>query len=136
MTIGLGLARIGSHPGSSLCEKLTEAAKNRPRFPRIGISSDRLASDLSALQQGIDIARSLALFEAVLGDDLANEVILRLEGGKILLGEFVPLRADLLKDDLPSLFGGCWCRGGIRSGCVGSSAGHRKNLQRKNKNIF
>ena len=55
------------------------------------------ASDLATLQQGVDIALSLTLLEAVFGHDLVHEIVLAVERGQVLLGELAPLRSDLLK---------------------------------------
>jgi hypothetical protein len=60
-----------------------------------------LASDLAALQQGVDVALSLSVVEAVFGHDLGHEIVLALERGQILFGELAPLRPDFLENDLP-----------------------------------
>jgi hypothetical protein len=46
------------------------------------------ASDLEALHQCVDIALSLSFPEAVLGSTLRHKIIVALERGQILLGEF------------------------------------------------
>jgi hypothetical protein len=73
-------------------------------------------SDLATLHQGIDVALDLSLLQAVLRHDLRNDIVLTLEGGKILLGKLAPLRPDFLENDLLGLGGGV----GFRSGCIGS----------------
>src|SRR5712692_1606874 len=88
----------------------------RLRPPQRAISDfiNRTASDLATLQQGVDVALSLSLLDAVLGHDLGHEVVLALERRQILLGELAPLRPDFLEHDLPG-FGGSL---GFRSGCI------------------
>jgi hypothetical protein len=75
------------------------------------------ASDLAALHQCVDIALSLSFPEAVLGSTLRHKIIVALERGQILLGEFAPLRPDFLKDDLLGLGGGS----GLNLKCLSSN---------------
>ena len=49
------------------------------------------------------VALSLGLLEAVLGYDVGDEVVVVFQRGKILFGEFTPLRADFLENDLLGL---------------------------------
>ena len=72
----------------------------------------RPASNVTAFHQGVDVALSLCLIEAVLGHDLRHHVVLVLKCGQILLGEFAPLRTDFLEDDLPGLSRGLGFCGG------------------------
>ena len=48
-------------------------------------------SNLAALHDGIDIALRLRLVDAVLGDDLGNEIVRALECVELLLGELAHL---------------------------------------------
>jgi hypothetical protein len=52
-----------------------------------------LASDLAALHHGVDIALSLSLLGAVLSGELRHEIVIVLERGQILVGEFAPFSA-------------------------------------------
>jgi hypothetical protein len=73
-----------------------------------------LASNLPALHQGVDIALSLSLLEAVFGRELRHAVAVERE--QILLRELAPLRPDLREDDLLGLGGGLgFCRSRIGS---------------------
>src|SRR5258706_9769534 len=80
----------------------------------------RPASDLAALQHGVDVTLSLTPLEAVLGHDLGYEIVLALERGQILVGELAPLRSDFLENHLPGLCGGL----GFGSRCIRSYVGH------------
>jgi hypothetical protein len=79
-----------------------------------------LVSDLAALHQSVDIALSLNLIEAVLSGALGYEIVVVLERGQILLGEFAPFRPDFIADGL--LGPG----GSIQLCCsrIGSNIGH------------
>src|SRR5216684_4951919 len=57
-------------------------------------------SDLAALQDGVDVALSLARFDATSRNDLVYEIVPALERGQVLLGEFAPLGSDFLANDL------------------------------------
>jgi hypothetical protein len=59
--------------------------------------SGELVSDLAVLHQGIDIALSLRLLQAVLGYELRHEIAVTIERGQILLREFAPRRPDFLE---------------------------------------
>ena len=56
-----------------------------------------------AAHDGIDIALRLRLVDAVLGDDLGNEIVRALECVELLLGKLAPPGADILKKNLLSL---------------------------------
>src|SRR6266566_3732038 len=85
-----------------------------------GLALGELASDLAALHQGIDIALSLSLLEAVFGGELRHEIAVVLERGQILVGELAPFPPDFIADDLPGP-GGCL---GFRNGRVRSKIFH------------
>jgi hypothetical protein len=57
-------------------------------------------ADLAALQHGVHFALSLIRLHVVLGRNLAHQVVLTLERRHILLGEFVPFRADVIENSL------------------------------------
>ena len=61
----------------------------------------RRTSDLTTLQQGVDVALHLPLLVAVLGHDLGHEIVPGLERGQILLGELASLRTDVIENELP-----------------------------------
>jgi hypothetical protein len=74
------------------------------------------ASDLTILHQGVNIALSLSLLEAVFGRELRHQIAVAVERGQILLRELAPLRPDFREDDLLGLGGGLkFCRSRIGS---------------------
>src|SRR5258708_29912403 len=75
-------------------------SRGRPRR-RPRLDHWRSASDMKALQQSIHVALSLGLLEAVCGYDMADEVVVTRQRGKVLLEELTPLRAHFLENDLP-----------------------------------
>src|SRR5260370_24397589 len=78
----------------------------------------RPASDLAALQHGVDVTLSLTPLEAVLGHDLGYEIVLALERGQILFGELAPLRSDFFENHLPGLCVGLGIRSRLSRSCV------------------
>jgi hypothetical protein len=78
-----------------------------------GLALGEPASDLAALHQGVDIALSLSLLEAVFGRELRHQIAVAVERGQIQPRKLAPLRPDLREDDLLGLGGGlgfCRCR--------------------------
>jgi hypothetical protein len=75
-----------------------------------------LVSDLAALHQSLDIALSLCLIEAVPSGAVRHEIVIVLERGQILVGEFTPFRPDFIADRLLGPGGGIeLCRARIGS---------------------
>jgi hypothetical protein len=80
--------------------RLEQIRESRP--PKVA-SSLLQPSNLAALHDGIDIALRLRLVDAVLGDDLGNEIVRALECVELLLGELAPPGADILEQNLLNL---------------------------------
>jgi hypothetical protein len=76
------------------------------RGRRNAAATSTVGSDLTAIQQGIDVALRLGFLQAILRDHLRDEIILVLERGQLVLGEFAPFGADLLENDLLGLSSG------------------------------
>jgi hypothetical protein len=95
----------------------------RPAIPAAAgvtaIASPR--SDVAALQDKVDIALSLARFDAVSRNDLLHQIVPVLESGQILLGELVPLGSDFAADRSVGLGGAA----GTRDVAIGKSHGGR-----------
>ena len=86
--------------GMDSSSREVEAVEMRPRLRQA------LGSDLTAIHQGIDVALRLGFLQAILRDHLRDKIILVLERGQLVLGEFAPFGADLLENDLLGLSSG------------------------------
>lgn len=85
------------------------------------LASIAFSSKRAALDQGLGFGLGQRLVEAVLGDQLGDEIAFALHGADFDLGELVPFGADVLAERLPvpmvSLDGAQWRkRHGGRSG--------------------
>jgi len=76
-----------------------------PRPPIGGLVLVVIRSDLAAFHDCIDIALRLRLIDAILGDDLGDEIVLVLECTELLLGELAPLGSDIFEKNLLRLSG-------------------------------